>query len=146
MYKATGDKAYLYKFILQSLCMMENRHDLNASAINNDPRWSFDPQMYQDGYIIAAFSRFIYFVKLEEPSLFNEPVHQFDELNPANYAANTCNCNNFGRTVFNQIVDRELKEGIYNIPFSSNNLPSGFYQCILTIDNQTQLTNKIVKQ
>ena len=53
---------------------------------------------------------------------------------------------NFGRTVFNQIVDRELKEGIYNIPFSGNNLPSGFYQCILTIDNQTQLTSKIVKQ
>ena len=98
MYKATGDKAYLYKFILQSLCMMENRHDLNASATNNDPRWSFDPQMYQDGYIIATFSRFIYFVKLEEPSLFNEPVHQFDELNPTNYAANTCNCNNFGIT------------------------------------------------
>ncbi len=98
MYKATGDKAYLYKFVLQSLCMMENRHDINPDADNNEPRWSFDPQMYQDGYIVAPFSRFIYFIKLEEPSLFSEPVYQFDELNPSNYAANTCNCNKFGIT------------------------------------------------
>lgn len=74
MYQATGDKAYIYKFVHQSLCITENRHDLNPHANNNEPRWSFDPQMYQDGYIIAAFTRFIYLVKLEEPSLFNVPT------------------------------------------------------------------------
>ncbi len=98
LYKATKDKKYLYKFVLQSLCMVENRHDINPDADNNEPRWSFDPQTYQDGYIIAAFSRFIYFIKIEEPSLFNTPIYQFDELNPANYAANTCNCNKFDIT------------------------------------------------
>ncbi len=96
LYKATGDKAYLYKFVLQSMCMVENRHDINPDADNNEPRWSFDPQMYQDGYIIAAFSRFIYFIKIEEPSLFSVPIYPFDELNPSNYATNTCNCNKFG--------------------------------------------------
>jgi len=80
LYKATGDKAYLYKFILQSLCIMENRHDLNPAADNSEPRWASGRQMYQDGYILAAFSRFIYFIKLEEPALFNAPIYQFDEL------------------------------------------------------------------
>lgn len=98
MYKATGDKAYLYKFVHQSLCITENRHDFNPSATNNEPIWSFDPQMYLDGYIIAAFSRFIYLVKNEIPTLFNEPIYQFDELLPANYAPNTCFCNKFGIT------------------------------------------------
>ena len=37
VYKATKDKAYLYKFVLQSLCMMENRHDF--AGINSQPRW-----------------------------------------------------------------------------------------------------------
>ena len=35
MYKATGDKAYLYKFVHQSLCMVENRHDYQYSNTNN---------------------------------------------------------------------------------------------------------------
>jgi hypothetical protein len=80
------------------LCMVENRHDFNPEADNNEPRWSFDPQVYQDEYIIAAFSRFVYFIKVEEPLLFSEQVYQFDELNPSNYGANTCNCNKFGKT------------------------------------------------
>lgn len=96
MYKTTGDKAYLYKFVLQSLCVMENRHDLNESIASNIPRWA--TEMYHDSYIIAAFSRFVYFIKLEEPALLNEPIYQFDELNPSNYLPNTCNCNSFGIT------------------------------------------------
>lgn len=39
MFEATGDKAYLNKFVLQSLCIMENRHDFNAPPSHNEPRW-----------------------------------------------------------------------------------------------------------
>ena len=98
MYKTTGDKAYLYKFIIESLCIMENRHDINPQADNNQPRWAVDPQMYHDGNILASFSRFIYLIKLEEPSLFYKPIYQFEKLKPINYQPNTCYCNIFGIT------------------------------------------------
>ena len=39
MFEATGDKAYLNKFVLQSLCIMENRHDFNTPFCKNEPRW-----------------------------------------------------------------------------------------------------------
>ncbi len=94
MYKATGDKAYLYKFVIQSLCVMENRHDY--AGINTEPRWS--ENMYQDGNICAAMSRFIYFVKNEEPTLMSQSIYPFDEINPTSYQANTCNCNKFNTT------------------------------------------------
>ncbi len=94
IYKATGDKAYLYKFVIQSLCVMENRHDY--AGINSDPRWS--ENMYQDGNICAAMSRFIYFVKNEEPTLMSQSIYPFDQINPTLYLANTCNCNKFNTT------------------------------------------------
>ncbi|GAB4257808.1 MAG: hypothetical protein Kow0079_15020 [Vicingaceae bacterium] len=92
MFKITKDKAYLYKFVLQSLCIMRNRHDF--SGVNNEPRWS--DKNYHDSYIVAAFSKFIYLIKIEYPSLFNESIYPFDEINPSNYLPNSCNCNIFG--------------------------------------------------
>lgn len=98
MYAATSDKAYLYKFVMQSMCMVENRQDLNSEADNSEPRWSFDPQMYQDGYILAALSRFVYFVKIEVPYLYYEEIYPFNEIDPLLYSPNTCNCNSSGIT------------------------------------------------
>ena len=59
MYKTTGDKGYLYKFLIQSLCIMENRHDI--AGVNSDPRWS--DAMYHDGNIIGSMAHFVHFIK-----------------------------------------------------------------------------------
>jgi len=93
MYKATLDKAYMYKFVIQSLCMMKNRHDF--ANISNEPRWGcgnccangISDCMYLDGYIIGAMSRFVYFVRIEEPSLQNVSLYQFSEI--VNIASNS---------------------------------------------------------
>lgn len=104
MYKTTRDKAYLYKFVREAICVIENRHDFTPPIIdpndptknlpNGEPRWS--ESMYHDGNIVAALSRFVYLIKIEESSLFYKTIYQFDELKPSNYAPNTCNCNKFG--------------------------------------------------
>ncbi len=78
MYKTTKDKAYLYKFIIQSICVMENRHDF--VGINSDPRWSWEPLMYEDGYIIASMSHFVYLIKKEEPELINLKLYPFPKI------------------------------------------------------------------
>ncbi|MDD2636198.1 MAG: T9SS type A sorting domain-containing protein [Bacteroidales bacterium] len=83
MYKTTGDKAYLYKFVIQSLCMMDNRHDYSGDE--ETPRWSYT--MYHDGYIIAAFSKFIYLIKIEDTSLFNTTLYQFGAIINNNFDA-----------------------------------------------------------
>jgi hypothetical protein len=109
MFEATGDKAYLNKFVLQSLCIMENRHDFNAPPSHNEPRWVnenhplttlnyyHDGIMYHDGYLCAAFARFIHFIKLLNPELYYEPIYPFEELQPQNYSINSCNCNKFNQ-------------------------------------------------
>lgn len=103
MFKTTKDKAYLYKFVKEAICVIENRHDY--SGINNEPRWA--TSMYHDGNIVAALSRFVYLIKIEEPSLKNELIYQFEEFKPSNYVPNTCNCNKFGITfnTFGQFAD-----------------------------------------
>ncbi len=63
MYRTTGDKAYLFKFIIQSLCIMENRHDF--AGLNSEARWT--DATYQNGYIIGPFC--IKIVKLLRTSI-----------------------------------------------------------------------------
>jgi len=48
--------------------------------------------------------------------------------------------------LFNKISNRELKEGIYNVPFSGNDLNNGIYICTLDINNKIRLTKKMIKQ
>jgi hypothetical protein len=76
MYQTTGDKAYLYKFILETLCMMENRHDY--AQITSNACWS--DFMYHNGNIAGAFARFVYLVKIEETSLQSISLYQFPEI------------------------------------------------------------------
>lgn len=99
MYETTKDKAYLYKFLFQSLCIIEERPD-NSIDSTIAPRWSFDPMVYLDGRILAALSRFIYFVEFEEPTIINEPIYQFDELKAEKYIPQSNYCNKFN-IVFN---------------------------------------------
>lgn len=47
------------------------------------PRWSY--AMYHDGYIIAAFSKFVYLIKIENSLLFNTSLYQFDEIANNNF-------------------------------------------------------------
>lgn len=101
MYLATKDKAYLYKVVHQSLCIIENRNDINPEASTKTPKWTeTEMSTYTDGYIIGAFSRFIYLVRILEPDLINEPLFLFEEINPDTYSPNTCNCN-YTKTKFN---------------------------------------------
>lgn len=100
MHQATGHKAYLYKFLFQSLCIMENRHDF-AQVKAQHPKWNSSDEkigVYGDGYIIAGLSRFVHYIKKQEPQLMNEAIYPFDQLDPNQYAPNTCNCNKFGIT------------------------------------------------
>lgn len=87
MYKATGDKAYLYKCVMQSLCIVKNRHDI--VGINSDKRWA--DRVYLDGNILGAMARFVYLVKVEDQSLQNTPLYPFPEItnNPFNQSFQT---------------------------------------------------------
>ena len=90
MYETTGDKDYLYKFILQSLCILENRHD--HAGISSEPIWG--DLTYEDGYIIGSMARVAHaLITLEElkphalypfPSLtenqFNQQFKSFDQV------------------------------------------------------------------
>lgn len=76
MYQTTGDKAYLYKFMLQALCMLENRHDI--VGINSEARWGDLP--YEDGYIVGAFAHFVYFIEKQDTLLQNATLFPFQEL------------------------------------------------------------------
>jgi hypothetical protein len=97
LYDATGDKAYLYKFVMQSLCIVENRNDINPAADANTPKWTeADASTYTDGYILASFARFIYYIRILYPELNSEQLYQFPELNSENYEASTCFCNYTG--------------------------------------------------
>ena len=82
MYQTTKDKPYLYKFIAESLCMIENRHDYAIPLDEDIPRWS--QHMYHNGNIIAGFARFVHFVKIEEPALYSEELYPFAQLTGAN--------------------------------------------------------------
>lgn len=96
MYQTTGDKAYLYKFILQSLCIVENRHDYQPLIEPNEPKWTGGETNYQDGYIIAVMAKYAYLIKnVYYNKLYNEQLYQFEELKYQNYTPNTCNCNKF---------------------------------------------------
>lgn len=81
MYQTTKDKAYLYKFVSQSLCIMKNRNDYSGE-LPNAPIWS--TLYYQNGYIAATLSRFVYLVKKEEPALLTIPLYQFSDIDPSN--------------------------------------------------------------
>ena len=76
MYETTGDKDYLYKFMLQSLCMMENRHDF--SGISAEPRWG--NLTYEEGNINGAFAKFVHFVKLKNKELDSFQLYPFPEF------------------------------------------------------------------
>jgi hypothetical protein len=85
MYQTTGDKAYLYHFIAETLCMMENRHD-HAGVFDEAPRWS--NQMFHEGYILSGFMRGVYLIKAEEPALMNETLHSFPFITNNNFNQN----------------------------------------------------------
>lgn len=110
MYKATRDKAYLYKFVLQSLCVIENRHDIqkqyNNYNVTDEPKWMGDENFFQgDGLILGALSRFVYLIKIEENSLYNLSMYSFGELNPDNYLTQTKYCNYSHMNDFNTFGD-----------------------------------------
>jgi hypothetical protein len=76
MYECTQDKDYLYKFMLQSMCMMENRHDF--SKISSEPRWG--NLTYEEGNINGAFAKFVHFIKIKNKDLDTFKVYPFTEF------------------------------------------------------------------
>jgi len=137
MYKTTGDKAYLYKFIMQSLCIMKNRHDL--AGVDSKPRWDDTittpnnttyPQMNREGYIIGAMARFVYYVRMEEPALKNMPLYQFPEI-ANNYFAETFStlgqfANWLGVRV-NETLNWFIANGYWNNSFGFSKHPNENY-------------------
>ncbi|HOZ30123.1 MAG TPA: hypothetical protein PLL66_04330 [Bacteroidales bacterium] len=98
VYLATKDKSYLYKFVHQSLCIIENRNDINPEATTKTPKWTeTTSSTYVDGYIIGTFSRFVHLVKILQPELMDMELYQFLEIDPEFYQSNTCNCNYTGQ-------------------------------------------------
>lgn len=87
MYKTTHDLAYLNKFVIESICMMANRHDY--AGVNFEPRWS--QHMYHDGNIIGSLSSFVYLIKYEEPNLQQTNIYPFPQVtaNPFGQTFNT---------------------------------------------------------
>ena len=76
MYESTSDKDYLYKFMLQSMCMMENRHDF--SKLSNEPRWG--NLTYEEGNINGAFAKFVHFIKIKNKDLDTSVLYPFTEF------------------------------------------------------------------
>lgn len=153
VYVATQDKAYLYKFIHQSLCMIENRNDINPESSTKTPKWTeTSTSTYIDGYIIGTFSRFVHLVKILHPELMDIELYQFEEIDPEFYQPNTCNCNFTGQK-FNTIgeyvqwleartietLDYFVSRGLWNdnkgVMQSSGelviNMQTGFARCLL---------------
>ncbi len=101
IYDATGDKAYLYKFVMQSLCIVENRNDINPESLVSTPKWTESTtSTYADGYIIASLSRFVFFIEILYPELALDSLYQFTEIQQVNYSSGTCNCNFSGRDFY----------------------------------------------
>lgn len=96
MYKTTLDKGYLNKFVLQSLGMMNNRHDIaydlngvlndDLTGIDDVPRWA--AYTYQDGYILGSLADFVHFIKIEQPALQTETLYQFSDIQNNPFGAN----------------------------------------------------------
>jgi hypothetical protein len=80
MYETTQDKDYLFKFINQSACILENRHDL--AGISNEPRWG--DITYEEGNIIGTFSKFVHLVKIKDKALQSLKIHPLSS--PINYS------------------------------------------------------------
>jgi hypothetical protein len=74
MYETTGDKDYLYRFMTQSICMLENRHDV--ASVSSEPRWG--DITYEEGYILGAFARGVHFFFIEHPELLNDTLYPFE--------------------------------------------------------------------
>jgi hypothetical protein len=73
MYETTGDKAYLIKFIQESICMQEMRQDTRGES--NRPIWNWQSlnAFYQDGLVCGAMMHLVYLVK-------NEPSFQLNNI------------------------------------------------------------------
>jgi hypothetical protein len=83
MYESTGDKDYLYKFMMQSLCMMENRHDF--SGISNEPRWG--NLTYEEGNINGTFAKFVHFIKVKNKDLDTLKMYSFPAISNNSFNA-----------------------------------------------------------
>ena len=115
MYKTTKDKAYLYKFIIQSICVLENRHDY--AGINSTPRWVSDPMMYQDSYIIASMAHFVYLVKKEEVDLITLELHPFHKIANNNFGQTFTTFGQFANWLgyrVNETLDWYISNGYWN--------------------------------
>lgn len=79
MYETTKDKAYLYKYLIQSLNILKNRHDFRK-VDSNIPRWDNTPSsLYLTGNTLAALARFVYFVK-NDTVIENTKIYPLKEI------------------------------------------------------------------
>lgn len=86
MYQTTKDKAYLIKFINNSICIFENRKD--DLGISTEPRWG-NSSMYQDGLIMWPMAHFYHLIWTEEPSLASLVIPQIPNTKITNNSFNS---------------------------------------------------------
>ncbi len=84
MYETTGDRAYIYKFILPMLKVQGavRGGSFTDGLVNLDDHQnqnSYSNQMYYNGRILWPMAHFVYLVK--STSLYNEPVMDFGTAN-----------------------------------------------------------------
>jgi hypothetical protein len=126
MYEATRDKAYLIKFIIGAIDVMEHRRDI-IGIDPDQPKWGADnientgyPSAYHDGNILRSLCRFVYLVHVQEPQLEVIPLPQIANINNNFFSIN------FGQTFltygdFANWLSLKADETIVYYLYGSNN-------------------------
>ncbi|HRH68396.1 MAG TPA: hypothetical protein PLB89_02705 [Flavobacteriales bacterium] len=75
MFEATRDKAYLYKFVVESLRALRDRHDY-AQLYGGNPYWAEPTTLhYLNGNMAGALAKFVHYVKEVRPELGSLPLN-----------------------------------------------------------------------
>lgn len=122
MFETTGDKDYIYKFILQTLCILENRHDI--AGISNDPIWG--ELTYEDGYIIGSMARVAYALRTTD-KLKDEPLYPFPGITENSFNVQFQSAGQFGQWLSKQLtvtLDWYISKGYWNEYTGFLELPS----------------------
>jgi hypothetical protein len=132
MYETTGDKDYLYRFMTQSICMLENRHDV--AAISSEPRWG--DITYEEGNILGAFARGAHFFLVEHPELLQVDLYPFEQFSQNAFQLNFHTINDFANWLLTQTqrsFDWLLSQGYWDNRYGFMNTPNAGQALIINM-------------
>jgi hypothetical protein len=132
MYETTGDKDYLYKYLTNSICMLENRHDV--AGISSEPRWG--NITYEEGNILGAFARGVHFLKKEYPELLDDSLFHFPVLTENAFGVTFNTFGQFAEWLQKQTIhslDWLIQQGFWNDSFGFMNSPDAGQALIINM-------------